>query len=136
MKRTTQKQAMPRITCIIPRRPLMQANVEFVLQHPISTSVEGSTKIFPTAQTPESEPRRIYNVDRPSADFREAILAHCGKFAASTQVINKSEITNCGIDGLESSEHLCDVSGKVEVLIVPVDERTSTDAPRSDKTTE
>lgn len=73
----------------------MQAKIEFVLQQPMSTSVEGSTRMLPTAQTPDNEPRRMYKVERPSADFREAILAHCGKFAASNQLINRLRRSSC-----------------------------------------
>lgn len=56
---TTQKQAMPEMTCSMPSRPLMQEKVEFWRQHSISSSVDGSTRILPTAHTPEREPSRM-----------------------------------------------------------------------------
>ena len=56
---TTQKQAIPRITCSIPSSELMQAKRVLVLQQPISTALEGIIMMFPTAQTPLTLPRRM-----------------------------------------------------------------------------
>jgi len=56
---TTQKQAIPRITCSIPSSELMQAKRVLVLQQPISTALEGIIMMLPTAQTPLMLPRRI-----------------------------------------------------------------------------
>lgn len=53
---TTQKQAMPKMTCSMPRSEETQANRVFVLQQPISTALDGIIMMLPTAHTPEMEP--------------------------------------------------------------------------------
>ncbi len=56
---TTQKQAIPRMTCSMPSSELMQANRVFVLQQPISMALEGIIMMLPTAQTPLTLPSRM-----------------------------------------------------------------------------
>lgn len=55
----TQKQAIPKITCISPSKLPMQAKRLFALQQPISTALEGSINMLPIAHTPDSDPSRM-----------------------------------------------------------------------------
>ena len=55
----TQKQAIPKMTCISPSKLPMQAKRLFTLQQPMSTALEGSINMFPIAQTPESDPSKM-----------------------------------------------------------------------------